>query len=52
MWQMTYGFMAAHHSRFENRDPGSRPYDDLREFAHVDPDGNLMRVGSPLKGQR
>ncbi len=24
------------------------PY-GLREFAHVDPDGNLMRVGSPLK---
>ena len=20
----------------------------LREFAHVDPDGNLLRVGSPL----
>lgn len=24
------------------------PY-GLREFAHVDPDGNLVRVGSPLK---
>jgi uncharacterized glyoxalase superfamily protein PhnB len=23
------------------------PY-DLREFAHIDPDGNLMRIGSPL----
>jgi hypothetical protein len=21
----------------------------LREFAHVDPDGNLLRIGSPLK---
>jgi hypothetical protein len=21
----------------------------LREFAHVDPDGNLLRVGSPMK---
>jgi len=30
--------------------PEDTPY-DLREFAHVDPDGNLMRVGSPLKGQ-
>jgi uncharacterized glyoxalase superfamily protein PhnB len=25
------------------------PY-GLREFAHVDPEGNLIRVGSPLKG--
>ena len=30
--------------------PEDTPY-DLREFAHVDPDGNLMRVGSRLKGQ-
>lgn len=28
-------------------DPEDTPY-DLREFAHVDPDGNLLRVGSPL----
>jgi uncharacterized glyoxalase superfamily protein PhnB len=31
--------------RFEP--PEDTPY-DLREFAHVDPDGNLLRVGSPL----
>lgn len=28
-------------------DPLDTPY-GLREFAHVDPDGNLLRVGSPL----
>lgn len=28
-------------------DPEDTPY-ELREFAHVDPDGNLLRVGSPL----
>lgn len=28
-------------------DPEDTPY-DLREFAHVDPDGNLVRVGSKL----
>ena len=27
--------------------PQDTPY-GLREFAHVDPDGNLLRVGSPL----
>jgi catechol 2,3-dioxygenase-like lactoylglutathione lyase family enzyme len=27
--------------------PADTPY-GLREFAHVDPDGNLIRVGSPL----
>jgi hypothetical protein len=26
------------------------PY-SLREFAHIDPDGNLMHIGSPLKGE-
>ena len=31
--------------------PEDTPY-DLREFAHVDPDGNLLRVGSPLASQR
>jgi uncharacterized glyoxalase superfamily protein PhnB len=29
-------------------DPEDTPY-ELREFAHVDPDGNLLRVGSPLR---
>jgi hypothetical protein len=28
-------------------DPGDTPY-GLREFAHIDPDGNLIRVGSEL----
>jgi uncharacterized glyoxalase superfamily protein PhnB len=28
-------------------DPFDTPY-GLREFAHVDPDGNLLRVGSPV----
>jgi hypothetical protein len=28
--------------------PVDTPY-QLREFAHVDPDGNLLRVGSPLQ---
>src|ERR1700722_10736565 len=28
-------------------DPQDTPY-GLREFVHVDPDGNLLRVGSPL----
>jgi hypothetical protein len=31
--------------RFTN--PEDTPY-ALREFAHIDPDGNLLRVGSPL----
>jgi len=30
--------------------PEDTPY-ALREFAHVGPDGNLMRIGSPLKGR-
>ena len=31
--------------------PGDTPY-GLREFGHVDPEGNLLRVGSPLhKGE-
>jgi catechol 2,3-dioxygenase-like lactoylglutathione lyase family enzyme len=29
--------------------PSDRPY-GLREFAYVDPDGTLHRVGSPLEG--
>ena len=28
--------------------PSDTPY-GLREFAHVDPEGNLLRVGSPLR---
>ena len=31
--------------------PADTPY-GLREFAHVDPDGNLIRVGSPLRPNR
>jgi uncharacterized glyoxalase superfamily protein PhnB len=27
--------------------PADTPY-GLREFAHIDPDGNLLRIGSPL----
>ena len=30
------------------RPPADTPY-GLREFGYVDPDGNLLRVGSPLK---
>jgi predicted enzyme related to lactoylglutathione lyase len=30
-------------------EPESTPY-GLREFAHVDPDGNLLRVGSEIEG--
>lgn len=30
------------------RPPAATPY-GLREFGYVDPDGNLLRVGSPLK---
>jgi catechol 2,3-dioxygenase-like lactoylglutathione lyase family enzyme len=30
--------------------PHDTPY-GLREFGHVDPEGNLLRVGSPLKKQ-
>jgi len=29
--------------------PSDTPY-RLRELVHVDPDGNLLRVGSPLRG--
>lgn len=29
--------------------PEDTPY-GLREFAHIDGDGNLLRVGSPLRG--
>jgi uncharacterized glyoxalase superfamily protein PhnB len=29
--------------------PSDTPY-GLREFAHADPEGNLLRVGSPLRG--
>jgi hypothetical protein len=36
---------AAVEGRFE--EPRDQPY-GLREFAHVDPDGNLLRVGSDL----
>ncbi|HEV7369705.1 VOC family protein [Arenibaculum sp.] len=28
--------------------PADTPY-GLREFAHIDPDGNLLRVGAPLE---
>jgi hypothetical protein len=28
--------------------PGDTPY-RLREFSHVDPEGNLLRIGSPLQ---
>jgi hypothetical protein len=31
-------------------DPADTPY-CLREFAHVDPDGNLLRVGSPMRSK-
>jgi catechol 2,3-dioxygenase-like lactoylglutathione lyase family enzyme len=31
--------------------PEDTPY-GLREFAHVDPDGNLVRVGSPLPASK
>jgi uncharacterized glyoxalase superfamily protein PhnB len=30
------------------RPPGDTPY-RLREFSHVDPEGNLLRIGSPLQ---
>jgi hypothetical protein len=30
-------------------EPSYRPY-GLREFGYVDPDGTLLRVGSPLEG--
>jgi hypothetical protein len=33
------------------RPPEDTPY-DLREFAYVDPDGNLLRVGSPMKTEK
>ncbi|MBI3725294.1 VOC family protein [bacterium] len=43
------------HEAWRKAAPGGRlaavtdtPY-RLREFAHVDPDGNLLRVGSPLE---
>jgi hypothetical protein len=29
-------------------EPTNRDY-RLREFAHIDPDGNLLRIGSPLR---
>jgi uncharacterized glyoxalase superfamily protein PhnB len=31
------------------RPPADTPY-GLREFSHVDPEGNLLRVGSPIAG--
>ena len=31
--------------------PSDTPY-GLREFAHVDPEGNLLRVGSPLRSDK